>query len=100
MGKPIEVAASTIVGDVLLLDTDRSITGQDGVGYESAEAAAADEAFPGRLAARIFGVLDRVSHVFIASNQVVVGRSGGWDDNAAATASEIVSGFFVFYTDA
>jgi len=43
MGKPIEVAASTIVGDVLLLDTDRSITGQDGVGYESAEAAAADE---------------------------------------------------------
>jgi hypothetical protein len=95
MGQPITVLGTTVLGEVVLIDTDRSITGQDGSTYQSPDEATDD--FPGRLAARIFGQIDRVTHVFVASNQVVVGRDGGWDDAALQTASEVVTEFFVFY---
>ena len=100
MGKPIEISGATVVDDVLLLDTDRSITGQDGVGYDSADAAAEDDSFPGRLASKIFEAIDGVTHVFVASNQTVIGRAGGWDDATRTVASDLVSGFFVFYPEA
>jgi hypothetical protein len=99
MGKPIVVARTTVVDDVLLVDTDRSITGQDGVGYDSVAFAAADESFPGRLAERIFQSIDGIGHVFIASNQAVIGRSGGWDEAAKAAAVDVVANFFVFYPE-
>jgi len=35
--------------------------------------------------------------VFIASNQVVVGRETGWDEASLAVAAEIVTTFFIFY---
>ena len=60
-------------------------------------AAETDEEFPGRLAARIFDTADGVTHVFVASNQVVVGREGGWDDATLSAVTAIVSEFFVFY---
>ena len=97
MGKPIEISGSTVVGAVLLLDTDRSITGQDGVEFDSAAAADAVDSFPARLASRLFAGVIGVVRVFVASNQVVVGRSEAWDGDAVASASDIVSGFFVFY---
>jgi hypothetical protein len=97
MGQPIDITR-TVVGDVLLLDGDRSITGQDGTAYASAEAAVGDERFPGRLAGALFDADAAIDHIFVASNQVVMRRRGGWDDDAAAAAAEIVSGFFVFYT--
>lgn len=100
MGKPIDVAGATVVDEVLVLDTDRSVTGQDGIGYETPEAAAADESFSGRLASQIFAGVAGIGHVYVASNQVVVGRPGGWDDTTAATAGKVVSRFFVFYRDA
>ncbi|MFH1103832.1 MAG: hypothetical protein V1757_02655 [Actinomycetota bacterium] len=99
MGKPIAVSGSTVVGQVLLLDTDRSITGQDGIGFDSPGAAAAGT-FAARLASRLFEGVAGVTHVFVASNQVVVGRRGGWEDAAAGAAAEIVSRFFVFYPQA
>jgi hypothetical protein len=99
MGKPIEISNATVLDDVLLLDTDRSITGQDGTEYDSADAAAADPSFPGRLAARIFTAIDGVGHVFVASNQTVIGRPGGWDDAARSAAENAVANFFVFYPE-
>ena len=75
MGQPIQVAA-TRLGDVALFDTDRSISGQDGMGFASiAEAEAASE-FPAKLAARLFDADSAVDHVFAASNQVVVRPPG------------------------
>lgn len=99
MGQLIEVNATVIDGDVVMLDTDRSITGQDGTTYASAAAAAADERLAGRLAARIFAADDAVDHVFVGSNNVVVHRVAGWDDAAVATVSGVVSQFFLHYTD-
>lgn len=100
MGKPIEVSGSTVVDEVLVLDTDRSITGQDGSGFDSAEAAREANTFPGRLAALLFAGVADLTHVFVSSNQVVAARRGGWDDASVGAASDIVASFFVFYPDA
>ena len=70
MGQPIKVSV-TNADDVLLIDADRSITGQDGSAYGSAAEAKADQRFPGVLAARLFASDPAIDHVFIASNQIV-----------------------------
>ena len=95
MGQPIEVLGTTILGDVALIHSDRTITGQDGTVYSSRDDT--DDEFPGRLAAEIFDGVDGVTHVFIASNQVVVGRDGGWGHADMERVTGIVTDFFVFY---
>lgn len=96
MGQAIEVEAA-VVGDAAIFSTDRSITGQDGVSYASSDAAAADDRFPGRLAARLYAADEQISSIFVASNQVVAGREGGWDDTARAAAEKVIEDFFLFY---
>ena len=99
MGQHIEVTA-TVIDDIVVLDTDRSLTGQDGAEYQTAAAAAADGTFPGVLATRLFEADDSVSNVFIASNAVVVRRAGGWEGGSVAATTGVVSDFFLFYPDA
>lgn len=94
MGQKIKVEDPTIVGEVALFGTDRAITGQEG---EAFRRNATSDTFGGRLAARIFGADDSARHVFVASNQVTVGREGGWDPNAVAAVSGTIERFFVFY---
>jgi len=99
MGQPIEIVGTTRLDDVVMFDTDRSITGQDGSGYGSLDEATATDDFPARLAARLFEGVDGVNHVFVASNGVVVRRQGGWDDAVTASAGGIITDFFIFYRD-
>lgn len=99
MGQPIKVEA-TQVSEVVIFDTDRSITGQDGSGFASLEEAAAVEIFPAQLAARLFQSDDTIDHVFVASNQVVVRRPSGWDTADVARASGVITDFFLFYPEA
>jgi hypothetical protein len=96
MGQPIQVS-TIVLDDVMLLSGDRSITGQEGTGYDDAAAAGADDRFPGHLAARIFATDPDIRRVFVASSEIAVRRAGGWDDAAAARVSDVVSGFFVHY---
>ena len=96
MGQVIEVEAA-VVGDVVIFTTDRSITGMDGVSYAAAAEANDDLRFPGLLASRLFERDTALSSVFVASNQVVVGRDGGWDDGAVADLSSLIGDFFLFY---
>lgn len=96
MGQTIEVEA-TFVGDTAVFSTDRSITGQDGVSYTAADEASADERFPGILASRLYEAVDGLTTVFVASNQVVARREGGWADDAAGVASGVIRDFFLFY---
>ena len=98
MGQRIEVTA-TVIDDVLVLDTDRTLTGQDGAAYQSSDAASADRTFPGLLAARVFEADDAVAAMFVASNAVVVRREGGWNDGCVAATTGILSDFFLFYSD-
>ena len=98
MGQAIQVEAKPI-GNIVVFETDRSITGQDGTSYESAEAAASDNRFPGKLAQRLFTSDAALDSVWVASNTVVVERSGGWDDATTASAADVISNFFRFYAD-
>ncbi len=96
MGQPIQVAA-TRLDDVVMFDTDRSISGQDGASFASAEEAAETAEFPAQLAARLFAGDSAVNHVFVASNQVVVRKRGGWTDDDVAAASQVIADFFLYY---
>ena len=97
MGMPIAVDSTRVVGEVAVFDTDRSITGQDGVGFESAAAADAHSTTPARLASRLFAADASLTHAFVASSQVVLRRRGGWDEAGLSTAAAIIAGFFVHY---
>ena len=97
MGQRIEVSASTI-DNIALFDTDRAITGQDGVSFSSGDVIESDE-FPAQLADRLFRDVAGIDHVFVASNQVVARRPHGWDDAVVADAGEVIADFFTFYRD-
>jgi len=99
LGQPIEILKSTVVGDVLVIDTDRSVSGQDGFTFESVAQAEALDIFPARLARQLFAAIEGITHVFAASNTVVVGRNSVWDAATVGAAEEVVRGFFVFYGD-
>ncbi|MGH9168519.1 MAG: hypothetical protein ACRD02_11915 [Acidimicrobiia bacterium] len=96
MGQLIRVA-SVPMGDLAVFDTDRSITGQDGHEYGSLEEARAGQTFPSELAARLFEADGEVGHVYVLFNQVVVRRSGPWEEEALEGAAEVIRTFFVFY---
>ena len=99
MGQTIEVIGSTVLDATVVLDTDRNLTGMDGAGFASAEAAAAGSALPARLAEALFSADPALIRVFVANNQVVAGREGGWDDAALESLSAEVARFFVHYRD-
>lgn len=96
MGMAISVRPARIVGDVAVFDTDRSVTGQDGAGFDASAAQAATTA-GALLAQRLFAADPEIQHVFVASSQIVVRRHGGWDDAAMQRSSAVIAGFFVHY---
>lgn len=99
MGQTIEINGSTVIDRVLMIDTDRSLAGQDGESFGTVEAANRSATFPARLAGRILEADPGVDHVFVMSNQVSIRRPAGWDDAAVAAASALVSEFFRVYPD-
>jgi hypothetical protein len=78
---------------------DRSLTGQDGASFKSAEEAEEDSGFPAELAARLFSSDASIDHVYIASNDVVVRRAADWDREAIDGATDTIAGLFRFYAD-
>ena len=99
MGQTIQVLNRVVLDEVAVLDTDRTITAMDGAGFGSVAAAEEGEGLPARLAGVLFGADPEVSHVFIAANQVLLQRSGGWDEAALDAAADEVSRFLVYYRD-
>ena len=97
MGQPITVVSTIVEAGVAAFHTDRAMTGQDGTGFASGDDAVEAGTIPGDLASKLFASDEAIDHVFIASNQVVVGRENGWDEASLAVAAEIVTTFFVFY---
>ncbi len=96
MGQEMSVAPQA-VGDVAIFDTNRSITGQDGSTYASADEAAAGDDFGAALAARLFAADNRIDHVWVQSNVATVRRRDGWDDVALAATADVIGQFFVYY---
>lgn len=99
MGQRIQVEGTTVIGDSAIFATDRGLTGMDGMGFDGIEQARASDRFPAQLAARMFGEDDAARRVYVASNEVVVTRDGGWDEAAVAASGDVIETFFLFYGD-
>jgi hypothetical protein len=97
MGQTIEINGTDVIDHVLVIDTDRSLAGQDGETFNGVEAARSRTTFPASLAVRLFEADDSVDHVFVMSNLVQVRRPPGWSEAAVAATSNVVSEFFRFY---
>lgn len=99
MGQTINVSPATVVGQVALFDTDRSLSGQDGETYHTAADAEAGTTFPAALAQELFETDRVISSVYVYSNVVSVERPAGWDDAAKTGMSEAIRDFFVIYDE-
>lgn len=97
MGQTIEIWDADVVGDVLLVSTDRSLTGQDGETYMPGHPIEPGATFPAHLAARLFESDPGIDHVYVMSNVLSVRRREEWDDASVAAARDVVSSFFRFY---
>ena len=97
MGQTIEINGVRAIDRILVVDTDRSLAGQDGEAFNGVEAAGRSETFPGKLAHRVFEVDASVDHVFVMSNTVSIRRMGEWDDAAIDAVSDVIAEFFRFY---
>jgi hypothetical protein len=97
MGQNVEIRDVVEMDDVLLIDTDRSFTGQDG---ESITPQAPGEGVPGLLASRLFDLGLGIDYVFVLQNQVTVRRSEGWDDSARDQVTDVTRYFLRYYPDA
>lgn len=94
MGQKVEIRNTVTIGDVLLIDTDRSFTGQDGQAVgESLDG----EGVPGVLAERLFGLGLGIDHVYVLQNTVTVRRPGGWDELTADSVTDATHSFLRFY---
>lgn len=98
MGQTIEINRARRIGDILVIDTNRSLAGQDGEAYTPGYTTTS-LTFPARLAERLFEADADIDRVHVMSNAVSVSRSGGWDDAAQAGTQQVVTAFFRFYPD-
>jgi hypothetical protein len=100
VGQRIKVDGTRVIDASLLISTDRSLTGTDGEGYDSSEAAASGSTFPAKLAVELFESDDAIVRVYVSQNVVVVTRADGWPDEASESAQRVVEEFFLFYPEA
>ena len=99
MGQTIQITDSVEVDQVLLVSTDRSLTGQDGESFTGPVSAGAVKTFGGQVAARLFDNDSDIDHIYVMSNALSLRRRGGWDQAATATALDTIASFFRFYRD-
>jgi hypothetical protein len=97
MGQTIQIWDASVVADVLLVSTDRSLTGQDGETYGPGDSIESGGIFPAQLAARLFESDPSIDHVYVMSNVLSIRRKEGWDDPSVASTREVVASFFLFY---
>lgn len=97
MGQTIQINKTTVIDRVLVIDTDRSLAGQDGESYSGKEAARLHDTFPAKLAVELFEADSAVDHVFVMSNTVSVRRLPSWTGETIEGASRTVADFFRFY---
>ena len=96
MGQSVEIKDTVVMGEILIIDTDRSFTGQDG---QTITADSAGHGIPGVLADRLFALEVGINHVFVLQNTITVRRPGGWDENSTGAVSEVTRSFLRYYDE-
>lgn len=99
MGQTIQILKTSIVDNVAMFDTDRSLTGQDGHTYATLSEAEAADTFPAQLAAKLFAGDPAVDNVYLFSNVISVARLRGWNDEGQTIAEATIRNFFVVYDE-
>lgn len=99
MGQTIEIKSAKRIERVLLIDTDRSLSGQDGESYTGRQIAAQDDTFPAKLAVRLFESDPEIDYIHVMSNTISVRRRTDWDEESEQAAAKVVSEFFRVYPD-
>lgn len=83
-----------VLGDTLLIDTDRSLTGQDG---QTLTADFPGDSVLGRLAVALFGLGVGIDHVHVLQNTISVRGSSAWDEAAIDQVRQATGNFLRFY---
>lgn len=96
MGQNVEIKDSVEFGDVLIVDTDRSFTGQDG---QAISPGSSEGGIAARLADRLFGLDLGIDHVYVLQNTVTVRRPSGWDEGTAGQVADVTNAFLRFYEE-
>jgi hypothetical protein len=96
MGQNVEIKESVTMGDVLLIDTDRSFTGQDG---HIITPATERHGVPGLLAGKLFDLGIGINHIYVLQNTVTVRRDGGWDQDSTDEVARVTETFLRYYPD-
>jgi hypothetical protein len=99
MGQTIQILETVEVGDILLVTTDRTLTGQDGESYTGPVSAAAVETFAAQQAVKLFEADPSIDYVYVMSNALSIRRRGGWTPETTEKARQTVAAFFRFYPD-
>jgi hypothetical protein len=96
MGQDVEIKQSVALDGVLIVDTDRSFTGQDG---HAITPGAEVDGVPRLLAERLFGLDLGIDHIYVLSNTVTVRRPGAWDEDSAGAVERAIRSFLRYYAD-
>jgi hypothetical protein len=96
MGQDVIIKQTVTMGDVLVIDTDRSFTGQDG---HTITPDSGQHGVPGKLADRLFTLGVGIDHIYVLQNTVTVRRPGGWDEDSAGVVADITGSFLRYYPD-
>jgi hypothetical protein len=96
MGQNVVIKEKVTMGDALVIDTDRSFTGQDG---HTITRDSESHGVPGVLAQRLFSLDLGVDHVYVLQNTVTVRRPGGWSEDTAEVVTDVIRSFLRFYPD-
>jgi hypothetical protein len=96
MGQDVRIKDVVTLGDVVIIDTDRSFTGQDGQVITPEQPGTG---VPGLLAERLYALALGIDHVFIQQNAVTVRRPAGWDAALADVVAAVTGSFLRFYDE-
>jgi hypothetical protein len=97
VGQTIQINKTAVIDEVLVVDTDRSLTGQDGEAFSGRESARSQSTVPARLAVHLFDSDPAIDHVFVMSNTVSVRRLPAWSSPDVDSAVGVIAAFFRFY---
>jgi hypothetical protein len=84
------------MGDILIVDTDRSFTGQDG---QVITPGLDGTGVPGLLARRLYDMDPGIDHVFVLQNTVTVRRAGNWDEDSAGAVLRVTESVLRYYEE-
>lgn len=96
MGQDVQINETVEMGDILIVDTDRSFTGQDG---QALVPGSEGHGVPAVLAERLFALGLDIDHVHVLQNTITVRRPGGWDEDSTGSVTAVANTLLRYYDE-